>query len=78
MKYLATLATALLFAGSAAAVDCTDCHETIDLTMHTESEATLATCADCHGINDAHTIDMEMHTPELTITECADCHAMEK
>lgn len=77
MRYLATLTTALLFAGSAVAVDCTDCHEAIDLTMHKESEATLTTCVDCHAISDAHTIDMEMHAPELTIAECADCHGME-
>ncbi|GIU49436.1 cytochrome c3 family protein [Shewanella algidipiscicola] len=77
MKYLAIVA-ALLFAGSAAALDCTECHEKVDLTVHQEAEATLATCNDCHGMSDAHTVDMELHTPELTITECADCHGMEK
>ncbi|MCG9720528.1 hypothetical protein [Shewanella sp. Isolate7] len=76
MKKLITLAAGLLFAGTAVAMDCKDCHEPIDLTMHTESEATLATCNDCHGMEDAHAPDMEMHTPELTIKECADCHGM--
>ncbi|WP_028773833.1 cytochrome c3 family protein [Shewanella waksmanii] len=75
MKYL-TMVAALVFAGSAVAVDCTDCHEKIDTTMHVESEATLANCADCHSIADAHEIDMDLHTQDLTITECADCHEM--
>ena len=73
MKYL-TIIAALAFAGSAMAVDCTDCHEKIDVTMHTEEAATIATCNDCHDFNDAHELDMDMHTPDLTIAECADCH----
>lgn len=73
MKYL-TMFAALAFAGSAMAVDCTDCHEKIDITMHTESEATMATCNDCHDMGSAHELDMELHTPDMTITECADCH----
>ncbi|ASJ95904.1 hypothetical protein [Shewanella marisflavi] len=77
MKKLATLAAGLLFAGAAAAVDCSDCHESIDITMHTESEATLATCNDCHALGDNHAPDAEIHMPELTIKECTDCHGME-
>jgi NAD-dependent SIR2 family protein deacetylase len=77
MKY-SILFAALFFAGSAAAVDCVECHESIDVAMHTENEATLAVCADCHAIGDAHEIDMEMHSPELTMKECTDCHQMEK
>ncbi|RTR29736.1 hypothetical protein [Shewanella atlantica] len=75
MKYL-TLLTALVFAGSAAATDCSDCHETIDLTVHLEAEATLATCNDCHDMGSAHEVDMELHEATLTMTECADCHGM--
>jgi hypothetical protein len=77
MKYPILLA-ALFFAGSAVAVDCVECHEEIPVAQHVEDGATLATCADCHDIGDAHEIDMEIHTPELTITECADCHQLEK
>ena len=77
MKY-SILFAALFFAGSAAAVDCVECHESFELSSHVENEATLAVCADCHAIGNAHEIDMEMHSPELTITECADCHEMEK
>ncbi|MPY26598.1 cytochrome c3 family protein [Shewanella sp. YLB-07] len=73
MKYLAIIA-ALAFTGFAMAVDCTDCHEKIDVTVHTEAEASIATCNDCHDFEGAHTLDMEMHTPDLTIAECADCH----
>jgi hypothetical protein len=75
MKYIA-LVSLLIFAASVAAVDCTDCHEKVDLAVHQEAAATLATCNDCHGMADAHTLDMEIHTPELTISECADCHGM--
>lgn len=73
MKRLTILA-AILFAGSAAAVECTDCHAPINIDEHTEMEATIATCNDCHDFKDNHELDMDMHTPELTIKECADCH----
>ncbi|ACA88017.1 hypothetical protein [Shewanella woodyi] len=76
MKYLTLLAAALVFAGSAAAVDCTDCHEPIDQATHVEAEATLGTCNDCHGFSDAHEMDMELHEATLTMAECADCHGM--
>ncbi|MCG9697749.1 cytochrome c3 family protein [Shewanella sp. Isolate11] len=77
MKKFVVLLSSLLFAASVAAVDCSDCHETIDQAMHKDAEATLATCNDCHGMADAHTVDMELHTPDLTMAECADCHGME-
>ncbi|MCL1141340.1 cytochrome c3 family protein [Shewanella gaetbuli] len=77
MKY-SILFAALFFAGSAMAVDCVDCHENVDVAMHTENEATLAVCTDCHAIGDAHEIDMEMHDESLTIQECTDCHALEQ
>ncbi|ABV87085.1 cytochrome c3 family protein [Shewanella pealeana] len=73
MKYL-TLVAALAFSASAMAVNCTDCHETINVEEHTEMEATIATCNDCHDMGSAHELDKEIHTPELTMKECADCH----
>ena len=76
MKYLSLLAAALIFSGSAAAVDCTECHETIDQTVHAEAEATLGTCNDCHGFADAHEVDMELHEASLKMSECVDCHGM--
>ncbi|NKF50869.1 hypothetical protein G3R49_09885 [Shewanella sp. WXL01] len=76
MKYLALIA-ALAFTGSAYATDCVECHE-VNLEEHVEMEATLGTCNDCHGLADAHDVDMEMHSEELTITECADCHELSK
>ncbi|MDO6619825.1 hypothetical protein AB4140_01385 [Shewanella sp. 10N.286.51.B2] len=76
MKYLAMIA-ALMFAGSAFAVDCVDCHNTINVEEHTEMEATIATCDDCHGFTDHHELDTDLHTSDLTITDCADCHTVE-
>ena len=73
MKYLSLLAV-LAFSTSAMAVNCTDCHETIDVEAHTEMEATIATCNDCHDMESAHELDTELHTVDLTIKECADCH----
>ncbi|QQX82040.1 hypothetical protein JK628_09630 [Shewanella sp. KX20019] len=73
MKYLSMFAV-LAFSASAMAVDCTDCHETIDITAHTEMEATINTCNDCHDMASAHELDTEIHTVDLTIKECADCH----
>jgi hypothetical protein len=76
MKYLTLLAATLLFAGSAAAVDCVDCHEPIDQAVHLEAEATLGTCNDCHGFADAHEVDMDLHEESLKMSECVDCHGM--
>ncbi|MBR9728543.1 cytochrome c3 family protein [Shewanella intestini] len=73
MKYLAFIA-ALTFTGSVYAVDCVECHEKVNVEEHTEMDATMATCNDCHDMDSAHEIDKEVHTPELTIKECADCH----
>ncbi|WP_394131945.1 hypothetical protein [Shewanella maritima] len=75
MKYLAMIA-ALAFAGSAYAVDCTECHEKINVEEHAEMEATIGTCNDCHDFGSMHEPDPEIHTPELSIKECADCHEL--
>ncbi|MCE9680578.1 hypothetical protein LZP69_15595 [Shewanella sp. AS1] len=77
MKKYVVLLSSMLFAASVAAVDCVDCHEKVDIEMHKDSGATLATCNDCHGFGDQHTPDPEIHSPELTLPECADCHGME-
>ncbi len=76
MKYLAMIA-ALMFASSAFAVDCVDCHEAINVEEHAEMEANIETCNDCHSFTDAHELDADLHTPDLTITECADCHGVD-
>ncbi|WP_282167305.1 hypothetical protein [Shewanella japonica] len=76
MKYLAMIAT-LVFASSAFAVDCVDCHDPINVEEHTEMEANIATCDDCHGFTDHHELDADIHTQDLKMAECADCHTLD-
>jgi hypothetical protein len=78
LKYYISMAVILLFAGSAAAMECVDCHRDVtpgivtdwQLSKHSENDVS---CSDCHG--DGHTSAHDVSEVDIpTHNTCAPCH----